>query len=204
MEPELIYRTTSSLNQAVASFEPNELAYLALTGKIELTIRDRLAWVTQGAWPSPPFFTAREWKKTDLAVIEDGQPVVLLEAKALYSFDAVNSVTLANYEGYIRDDIAKALKLAVPGTQVMAAVFMTHVAAPVPGHLHGIVKYWPGINHALTAHDNQGHLHQAAIESLEDVLGQIGLTKRIDWPSEGEAFGVPVQVDAWVTHANAV
>ena len=137
MDSELARRTTNDLCAAMESFESDELAYLALTGKIEIPLRDRLAWKVYGNWPSPPYYTSREWNKTDFAIIEDGQPILLLEAKALYSFDAIRPKTLARYEGYIRHDIDKATALAGSETQVMVAVFMTHVAAPVPDHSTG-------------------------------------------------------------------
>jgi len=202
MTVEWIHRVAAALDRAVQDFDPDELAFLALTGKIELTLRDRLAWETQGSWPSPPAFTAREWKKTDLAVIENGQPIVLLEAKALYSFDAANPVTLAKYESYTHDDIAKARKLAVPETQIMVAVFMTHVAAPVPDHLDKIVKYRFGINKAL-AQFGARPLREFAVNRVESILRPVGPTKRVTPSPTGTAFDIPAQVDAWVTHANA-
>jgi hypothetical protein len=40
-----------ALEASVRSFAPNELAYLALTSKVELPIRDRLAWSLHTALP---------------------------------------------------------------------------------------------------------------------------------------------------------
>lgn len=70
-------------------FRSNELAYLALTSKIEFPIRDRLAFrLCQRLLESSDLAVAREWKKYDLAVVTDGSEArLLLEAKAMYSFD---------------------------------------------------------------------------------------------------------------------
>lgn len=67
----------------------DELAFLALTSKIELPIRDRLAYTLFRRLPE--LLVTREWRPVDLAVLSpDGKtPVLLLEAKALYTFNFV-------------------------------------------------------------------------------------------------------------------
>ncbi|WP_431993677.1 hypothetical protein [Streptomyces albogriseolus] len=73
------------------SYAPGELAYLALTSKPELTVRDRLAWTLQTRLAGA--VVAREWRNTagwiDLAVLDMAghSPQALLELKAAYTFD---------------------------------------------------------------------------------------------------------------------
>ena len=75
------------LEAAAASFAPGELAYLALTSKIERPLQDRLAWLLHTRLPD--LVVSREWRATDIAILSAGaeSPLVLLEAKAMYSFD---------------------------------------------------------------------------------------------------------------------
>jgi len=75
----------AAVKEVPDEFEPGELAYLALTSKPELAIRDRLAWILakQG------HRVAREWReRCDLAVLDqDGEPFAVLESKASYGHD---------------------------------------------------------------------------------------------------------------------
>ena len=75
------------LERAAKTFAPGELAYLALTSKIDRPLQDRLAWSLRTQLPA--LVVSREWRNTDIAVLSaDGRsPMVLLEAKARYSFD---------------------------------------------------------------------------------------------------------------------
>src|SRR5438105_184489 len=74
----------AGLRDAAASFDPGELAYLALTSKVEHAVRDRLAW----ALSKRGHCVAREWRRTDLAVLDEaGDPRAALEAKATYTHD---------------------------------------------------------------------------------------------------------------------
>jgi hypothetical protein len=72
----------SALNEV--AFEPDELAYLALTSKPELQVRDRFTWrLLRSA-----HVAGREWKRADLVLLnEDYEPRVFLEAKAAYTAD---------------------------------------------------------------------------------------------------------------------
>lgn len=66
--------------------DPNNLAYLAVTGKIELPIRDALAaWMTN---KFPELTAAREYRRRDLVILQDGTPLVVIEGKLWISFEA--------------------------------------------------------------------------------------------------------------------
>src|SRR3954447_11031963 len=91
-------------------FERDELAFLALTSKIELPIRDRLAYSLYQRLDE--CLVAREWKRVDLAVLsDDGKtPVMLLEAKALFTFDLIgDDVWVDRFPQKVREDV-KALR----------------------------------------------------------------------------------------------
>jgi hypothetical protein len=197
-----IGRVGSAAGGALVSFksgdEDDELAYLALTGKLEIPFRDRLAYEMYLAYPWTQMQTAREWKKTDIAVIEDGEPAVLVEAKALYTFDAVNPKTLARYRGYIEKDIAKATRLAVASTEVMVVVVMTHIGTPVPPQLRDIVSYSWYINKALSKWgDDVSQLQMEACSKVQELLSSLGGTDVKHNARSGRAFGLSVEVDVF-------
>lgn len=77
-----VAETMEGLDQ---QFSQDELAYLALTSKIELPIRDRLAYSLYRRFGNDDgVLVAREWNRVDLAIIADQRPRLLLEAKAMY------------------------------------------------------------------------------------------------------------------------
>ena len=132
-------------------FRPNELAYLALTSKIELPIRDRLAFrLCQRLLESGDLAVAREWKNHDLAVVTNGSEArLLLEAKAMYSFDLFTS-SGSKFVRACSDDRRKLLGASAssptpPTLLTLALVTHPHRADAIPPHWCGVVKYFAGI-----------------------------------------------------------
>src|SRR5215218_1528708 len=99
----------SELSTIDRRFDVDELAFLALTSKMELPLRDRLAYVLFRRLPQ--FLVAREWRRVDLAVLAPGDPPVpkmLLEAKALYTFDLVgDDAWIRRYPDKVERDVKK-------------------------------------------------------------------------------------------------
>ena len=58
-----------SLRETKKEFGKDELAFLALTTKVELPLRDRWAYVLFNKVFKNRFFVSREWKRTDIAII---------------------------------------------------------------------------------------------------------------------------------------
>ena len=57
-----------ALSNVGRDFEEDQLAFLTLTSKPELQIRDALAWHLHRALPD--LIVSREWRRTDLAVLD--------------------------------------------------------------------------------------------------------------------------------------
>ena len=95
-------------------FKKDELAYLALTGKIEHPIRDRLAFRLHKRLKNLKI--VREWKRTDLAILDSNNiPTRILELKAMYTFDGTD-----NRKGYLNSliqDFQKNKGLFQKGTE---------------------------------------------------------------------------------------
>jgi hypothetical protein len=137
------------LTAAAASFETNELSYLALTSGAEHVVRHRLAW----ALSKRCFRVAREWRRrVDLAVLDDKvEPLSALEAKATYTHDTTWGMSKTRLEKHrlvggakpleteIRWDARKVSREAGPGRSYTLLIAM-HRHDRVPAQLRGLIK----------------------------------------------------------------
>jgi len=186
----------AELVKAISSISPDadELAYLALTSKPEAQIRDRLAYRLHQQLADRDLLVAREWKRTDLAVLgPDGAPVALVEAKALLSADLLYDIRVENWRKKVRADIGKARGCAerfdAPKAEIYALVIATHVLTEVRSAQREFVKYgvrlatvtpWKEAKHRL-----RGFLPEGA-PPHEQSFGR------------GEAFDIGVEVTTWL------
>jgi len=156
----------SELGRISAHFAENELAFLALTSKVELPIRDRLAFRLFCRYRD--FYLVREWKRVDLAVLSGGPtpaPLMLLEAKALYTFDLVgDDAWIARYPAKVGQDVGKLRGFTdlTTGTQLFALVLATHPTGPIEPNLRQVAKYASGVGKAI---ETQGHANAVAAKA---------------------------------------
>lgn len=189
-------RMRDELVQAIASIspDPDELAYLALTSKPEAQIRDRLAYRLHRQLADRDVIVAREWKRTDLAILDRAEkPLALVEAKALLSADLLYDRRIEKWHARVRADIDKASECAkeahAPDAEIYALVIATNVLTEVRVDQRWFVKY--GVR-----------LRQ--VTSWEDASHRLrGLLPRAAPPREhsfgaGEAFGIRVEVTTWL------
>jgi hypothetical protein len=186
-------------------FEPNELAYLALTSKVELPIRDRLAFALHRRLDQR--LVAREWKRVDLAILADdgSTPELLLEAKALYTFDLIGeAVWVDRFPKKVRDDVAamRARSDLVERTQLFALVLATHPLSEAGPQLRQLAKYSRGVGKAIAAlGDAPAVLREAdaAIRAALPDASEILCTGEI-WG--GAAYGIEITVPYWLIAAS--
>ena len=182
-----------ALRGASESFAEDELAYLALTSKLENPLRDRMAWALQSTLAGR--LVAREWHRCDLAVLEaDGTPAALVEAKAMYSFDGVSSEKMGAYRGWMVSDIAKADRLASgSAAEVYALLFVTHVEGRLnPDVPDGVVKYRRAIERATDP-----RLLASARTAIGRCVAELGIARHGKLGT-GTALGVGVAVEYWL------
>lgn len=188
-----------AFGNVTTSFAPNELAYLALTSKAELPLRDRLAWSLHTTlWPE--YIVAREWRRTDLAVLHRGppaEPVMLLEAKAMYSFNGCTEGGRAKYQAYLRSDHAKALQLAGPNTSVFLLLLATHAEGSPDPSLREIIKYSSGIVGAARRHAGTHGVRTICSNRMTPIMEALGRTIRGSLPA-GQSFDLDVTIDYWL------
>ena len=160
------------LADAGTSFEQGELAYLAVTSKVELPVRDRFAWELHRRLEDRSLLVAREWRRADLAVVREGDALVVIEGTALYAFDVLREPGLHKYRAKVTGDLAKAAALA-PHADAYALVLCTHVLGEIAPQLRRwVVKYSSGIIGAAKSHGHAGQ--EAAREALGGELSQLG------------------------------
>lgn len=71
------------LNRLSDGFEPDELAYLALTSKPEFVIRDATAFQLYRQLTPKGLLVAREWRHSDIAILENDAPAAIVELKSI-------------------------------------------------------------------------------------------------------------------------
>ena len=93
IQSDWVERVADALTHLHSEFEKNELAYLALTSKIERQIVDRLAFSLHRKYGGADsvaiareFTVSKEIQRVDLAVTVHEQPVLFLESKAMNYF----------------------------------------------------------------------------------------------------------------------
>lgn len=176
------------------SFIPGELAYLALTSKVEFAIRDRLAFRLHTRLGDGPSQVAREWHRTDLAVLSGGAPTLLLEVKAMYSFDAIDSaVGLRNFHRQVLRDRDKSLRPEAGSAEIYALLLVTHPGGPCGAELDAVVKYRAGIERG--AKRGIDRVREDAAAAVSEKFHDFRLITTRGSLDAGTAFGVPVSID---------
>ena len=186
------------------AFDADELAYQALTSKPEFVVRNEIAWALhRQLWPT--YQVTREWSppgggvaKTDLAVLRaaHAEPMVLLEAKAMYTFDAVKT-NREQFPRYVEEDIRKTLRYGTQGTLAYGLLLVVHPRSPVPAELKQAVKFSAPINSSLKKYP-EDELRRQSIEYLDQRLRQIGELTSKGVADTGIAFGIKTQILYWL------
>ncbi len=174
----------------------DELSYLAVTSKIEITFRDRLAFLLHRDYFGAGYLVAREWERVDLAMVAPatGRPETLIDVKAAHSFDASKSAPWFVRE--ISDDLVKARRIGGPETDIYALLIVTHVAGRIEPRYEKVIRNSVGINRAIERMRSHEHVLAAAEQNLASLYG----SRIVDHGtgSRGEAFGLEVSVLYWL------
>lgn len=187
-------RLVESINQTFSEFRTSELAYLALTSKIEHAFRDRLAFLLHTLYLADGYLIAREWDRVDLvAVGPTGLPQILIELKAAYSFDVCKEEPW--FSSRIATDLVKARKLGGTGGNVYALLLLTHVTGNVAPRFRKLIKYSSGINSSMQV--------QSVADVLPTARERIASIYASRIAAEGEsaagvAFGLEVTLCYWL------
>ncbi len=181
------------LSELAGEFSPNELAYLGLTGKVELQVRDKLAYVLHRDYLNKGFdAVAREWKLVDLALMLEEEPQVLIEAKAMYVGDFLTS-SWNKFVTSMHKDLAKCQKLS-PNTPFLTLLVATEITTPVPNSPQ--IKYQSVCNKPF----NDGRTAEQLVEQYKTCVGSLfpNVESKYGRWEAGEAYGISVRVHYWL------
>ena len=132
-----------------STFKDDELAFLAVTSKIELPLRDKIAFELQNKYSNK--IICREWtnsqtgKRTDLAILNnEGEVECVIEFKA--HSDMIN---IRQYVASMKNDIEKSL-LIPNNPEVYFVIFINYISQlPTVEHLDNAIKYNKSIQKAI-------------------------------------------------------
>ena len=116
------------IQESVYLFGENELAYLSLTSKNELVIRDKIAYKLHLELKSS--IVAREYSvkginsRIDLAILENSNIKDVIELKSMYTFDALDG--LDKFIDSVNRDFYKNSSLKNNITNQFAIIIGTH------------------------------------------------------------------------------
>ncbi|MBN8856561.1 MAG: hypothetical protein BGO55_24080 [Sphingobacteriales bacterium 50-39] len=174
-------------------FAEDELAYLALTSKVEFPIRDKLAYNLYKRFYEKDIIVSREWRRSDLVLLAGGEPAFICELKAAYTFDIFN---YHDYLGLIEKDITKAKSISTSKTEIASLFLTTHVHQIVNNKFKRVIKYDGGINNALKKFDTQLKMIEAAMKIMKDGFSHFYMKEgKIEC---GRAFEYDVEIYYWI------
>jgi hypothetical protein len=190
----------SSLQQINTAFRPDELAYLALTQKVEHAIRDKLAFALHQSLQQrdQTLLVCREWIRRDLAVIQNDRPLLILEAKAIYSFDVVKPGAAHPFPELVAEDFDKAAQW-VPSApkdhplETLSLVIATHPHTVPNDAYRQAVKYYGGVAKYAVGTNN----FQSTSSIMNTKMSGFELLDSLE-VAAGRAFGIDISVFLWL------
>lgn len=191
-----------SLSSLEDEFRCDELGYLALTTKVEQPLRDRWTFSLHKTLAPQGYCTAREWNagdrsRIDLAILKDQVPTVLVELKAICTFDAVGDQHRhMHFISKLSADIERASQMG-HGAHVYGVLLAAHFDKEIAGEHYGVVKYADDINRAIRRHAGAHHVRARAKDAVEHALAGLHKTSSGELCG-GQAFGVGVSVLWWL------
>ena len=176
MHDRWLCRVVDGLYRLHGEFHNNELAYLALTSKVERPIVDRLAYslhrdhgIVEDVAIAREFTILNGTKRVDLAIIENSKPCLFLEAKAMRLAKVFSPSGRSEYCKKIRSDLNKLRNYKPRSGQTkltrLALLLVTYVDGSPAKELDGVVKYAGSIRNA--------HNKYISSEGIADMKTQL-------------------------------
>ena len=186
-----------SIRGLIEEFRPHELAFYALTTKIEMPFRDRWAFSLHRQL-GKEYIVAREWQRTDLTILRGDVPLILVELKAMYSFDAIDKASAHTYIlSNMQADTNKVRKKAQPESEIYTVLLVTHPRAPIVRSYLGTIKYASQINRAVKKLENSEQVSMLCLSNINDAFADRHIVSN-GILNAGTAFGIEVDVFYWL------
>lgn len=194
----------TSLESVQTEFKPDELAYLALSSKIELPIRDRLAHVLHCKLGTN-YVVAREWNRCDLAILDakTSLAIALVELKAIHTADFFNKNKFDGYIKRIERDreraMGKAVEKATKSTEVYNILLATHPLSCIDIDSMEFSKYRRRINKTINGNCGHEAISMRATIEINNLYQSKIVTSGCY--EGGKAWGVGCNVLYWLLKA---
>ncbi len=176
-------------------FHDDELAFLSLTSKIENPIRDALAYQLYKNI-NDDFLVSREWNRTDIAILKNGNPEAIIELKAMYTFDALIEKNILNYREKIDKDLIKLKRYSNENTSGFFILLATHPFSHVNSQYSKVIKYSYDINKSLNLNSKSEIKEIANNNILKCFLNYDCISS--DELIGGKAFCIETNVLYWI------
>jgi len=166
-------------------------AWIAATGKPELSIRDEMG--SDIAAHHPNLVVAREWRRHDLAVLGlHGGCLAVIEGTALYDFDLLRGPQSREYRQKLSKD-SKKLRSTKPVLPLLL-ILMTSVRTEVPAELNGVVKYSGYINSHLRKDGSE--LKSRGHAAVLKLIAEVGTLQHSVQLTSREVMGLQLSLQA--------
>jgi hypothetical protein len=190
------------LSQLHHNFAEGELAYLALTSKADIPIRDRLAFQLQKRLSADRqnLLCARDWRDIDIAIMKDfTNPSTLIICKSGYTVDesSANASMQGFYPRKLFGDMQKAKELGQSNTNLLGVLFYTHLNKAVDTKLKHIVKYDNAINRAFAVEKEQ-QIASQAVASVTNFWANHKIQNESGIIPAGVCWDIRVDIHFWV------
>lgn len=193
----------SAIVKAGESFAEDELAFLALTSKIERPFLDRVGFQLHGELAPKGFVVAREYPvaarvRADVAVLKDGALIGAIEGKAMYTADCIQGRGRGpRYPQRLDADLQRYVATQTGELQVFSLLLATHPRAKASAELRKVIKYSPLLNRAFKTHGDAEAIERVAQEVL-GVAMRSEMRVAAGKLSAGTAYGIPVELMWWL------
>jgi hypothetical protein len=191
------------INRAACSFAKDELAFLALTSKVERPFLDRLSWGVFLALRGSEYAVSRECPvskgvRADLVVFKGARPISLIEAKAMASFDCTRDGTMQReYPNALQSDLDRYANADLPDADIFCLLLSSHPLSLLPRQLAGVVKYVTGFNRAFDRFGTASEIRAVSERNLLKCTRQDKLKASGSFEG-GSAYGVSIELLWWL------
>jgi hypothetical protein len=191
---------------ALRLIDPDDLAFYFASGKSEGLIRDHIAtFMHKNLSLSGPEYVTREWKRHDLAVIYEDEPLILIEGKSWIYHDAYRKSKLLTDKNSILNGALRDAKKLIEGKKRydLTEIYISTILYGVDTSTNherskmGVTYYEShaqGIKSAGSFHDLNG-IGRSHLTQLHQAFG---ITRRFPLRA-GSYHGMQVEADMFLT-----
>jgi hypothetical protein len=202
---QFLARAMDSLPQC---FPDGALAYLTATSKVEGPVRNAIAYFIHQRVAEWGLRVAREYRidgtSRDITVLDRTNTATLeLEAKAMYSFDVIDSRDVfLKGEAWHGGDAKKLQAAVARGEACFLLSLVTHLMAHVPDELLSVIKYAG----KRREHNDVLHRYNGSPEAMYEASQKWGQALAGEYKTPlahvphklGDVYGIPIRLDCYL------